>query len=79
MKNENIFPELKEIVGSLGYTIQVASVEKILMARPKDIPFGSWLLDEGADPATKLPFDAMTWFHLEPLPDARLPSSSDLP
>ncbi len=35
------------------------------MAKPKDISFGSWLLEQGADPHTKLPFDAMTWFHLE--------------
>ena len=79
MKKESIFPELKKIFGSLGYKIQVASVEKILMAKPQDIPFGSWLLEEGADPGTKLPFDAMTWFHLEPLPDPGLPSSSNIP
>ena len=66
LKQDHLFPELQEALDEFGFQVHIASVEKILMAKPKDISFGSWLLEQGADPQTKLPFDAMTWFHLEP-------------
>jgi len=66
MKHDNLFPELSETLKGFGYKVQVASVEKILMAKPKDTSFGDQLLEEGADPQIKLPFDALTWFSLSP-------------
>jgi hypothetical protein len=75
MRQENLFPELQKALDGFGYKVQVASVEKILIAKPKDIPFGSWLLEQGADPNTKLPFDAMTWFYLKPIENSE--SSSE--
>ena len=65
LKEGNFFPELNATLEPLGYTVEVASVEKILMARPADIPFGDVLLEQGADPETRLPFDALTWFQLQ--------------
>ena len=73
MKEETVFPELIAILEPLGYEVQIASVEKILMAKPKDISFGEALLEQGAAPKTKLPFDALTWFHLEPIPTPASP------
>ena len=67
MKSDDLFPELQEAFDVLSYRVQAASVEKILMAKPKNISFGTWLLDQGADPEVKLPFDALTWFQLEPI------------
>ena len=69
ISEQDIFPELQDMLATLGFEVQVASVEKILMAKPKNIPFGPWLLEHGADPITKLPFDALTWFHLESMPE----------
>jgi len=66
IKQDNLFPELSEALKGIGYKVQVASVEKILMAKPKDTSFGDQLLEEGADPQITLPFDAMTWFSLSP-------------
>lgn len=43
-------------------------MDAAFIVRPWRIPimFGSWLLDRGADPnKVRLPFDSMTWFHLE--------------
>ncbi|MGD9850959.1 MAG: hypothetical protein AB7T38_06815 [Nitrospirales bacterium] len=74
MKEGNLFPELTAKLEPLGYAVEVASVEKILMAKPKDIPFGDMLLEQGANPKTKLPFDALTWFHLKPI--SNIPPSS---
>lgn len=74
MKEKTVFPELNATLEPLGYEVQIASVEKILMARPKDIPFGNVLLEQGADPNIKLPFDALTWFHLNPIPNISPPS-----
>lgn len=73
LKQGNLFPELSESLRVEGYDVQVASVEKILMGKPKDLPFGSGLLKQGADPKTRLPFDAMTWFHLQPIPPLASP------
>jgi len=70
LKRQNLFPELLESLHLVGYESQVASVEKILMGKPKDLPFGSELLEQGVDPKTRIPFDAMTWFHLETLPSS---------
>jgi hypothetical protein len=66
MKQDNLFPELQTALDGFGYEVQVASVEKILMAKPKDIAFGDQLLEQGADPQIKLPFDAMMWFSFSP-------------
>ena len=74
LKEGNFFPELNTTLKPLGFTVEVASVEKILMARPEDIPFGDTLLEQGADPDTKLPFDALTWFQLQ-LPAIASPST----
>ncbi len=77
MKEGSLFPELNATLEPLGYGVEVASVEKILMAKPKDIPFGGVLLEQGADPETKIPFDALTWFHLKPISNIPPPSPSN--
>jgi len=64
LKQPHIFQEIKGALATFGYEVQVAWVEKVLMAEPKDLLFGAWLLAQGADPKTKLPFDAMVWFNL---------------
>ncbi len=66
LKQDHLFPELGKVLAAFDYQVHISSVEKILMAKPQDISFGSWLLEQGAHPQIKLPFDAMTWFHLEP-------------
>ncbi len=63
----DVHRELADMLERLGFRIRSFSVEKVLMAKPQDIPFGDKLLEEGANPNSKLPFDAMTWVILEPL------------
>ncbi|MDH5426743.1 MAG: hypothetical protein OEZ57_05870 [Nitrospirota bacterium] len=76
LQQDHLFPELQEAMAGFGFQVHIASVEKILMAKPHDIKFGDWLLEQGAHPTIKLPFDALTWFHLEPGQDVRLPTES---
>jgi hypothetical protein len=44
--------------------LEVASIEKVLMAVPADLPYGDSLLAAGADPAERVPFDAVVWLRL---------------
>ena len=44
--------------------LEVASIETVLMAVPADLPYGGRLLAAGADPAERVPFDAVVWFRL---------------
>jgi len=46
------------------------------LANPNYIPFGSRLLEDGADPKTKLPIGAMIRFHLEPVTNSFSSDSS---
>ncbi len=67
LQSPQFFLEMNDVLSELGFKGSVVSVEKVLMGMPHDLPFG---LDLQAHPTalrTRLPFDAMTWLHLEPI------------
>jgi hypothetical protein len=73
-----IYLELQAVLRGLGYGAQVSGVEKVLMARPRDLAFADWLAAQGVDPNTRLPFDAMTWFRLSPVQRPKLHSPGNV-
>jgi hypothetical protein len=44
----------------------------VLAARPKETPFGDWLLAQGVTPRSRVPFDALAWFRLAPVDRASM-------
>ena len=73
MQDRHMFSELDDTLGVLGFDARVDSVEKVLMGVPKDLLFGTWLLEHGAVSDRRLPFDAMTWLHLAPASSSTSP------
>lgn len=72
----DVHKELADMLERLGFRIRSFSVEKVFVAKPRDIPFGAKLLEAGAHPNIKLPFDAMTWVIVEPLEKLEKASSA---
>lgn len=62
-----IYQELKDLFVRHSLAIKFACAEKVLIATPHDIPFGSYLRGHGVRDADKLPFDCLAWFSLEKL------------
>lgn len=62
----DIFPELKELFAPFGYSINISSVEKVLVLPVMQLPFHESLpADIPVD--ARLPFDCQTWFSLTPV------------
>lgn len=59
-----ILDGLRALFARWNIAVDVASVEKVLMAVPADLPYGAALLAAGAEPGRRLPFDAVVWLHL---------------
>lgn len=58
-----IFAELREVFTRSGLDIEVAAVEKVLIARAAELPFLQPLPD-GVRPADRLPYDCMVWLSI---------------
>jgi len=63
-RQPGMFSELETALRPLGFAVSLTAVEKVLIARPKETPFGDWLLVQGVAPRSRVPFDALTWFRL---------------
>ena len=63
-RQPGMFSELEAAMRPLGFTVSLTAVEKVLVARPKETPFGDWLLAQGVAPRSRVPFDALTWFRM---------------
>jgi hypothetical protein len=59
-----VYRELRDLFRGYGLHLRVASVEKVLVGRPGDMPSGTELLKQGVRPASRLPYDAMTWLQV---------------
>ncbi len=46
-------------------TLETLSVEKVLVGRPDQTPFNTWLRNQGVPAEAKLPFDAIVWLVLK--------------
>lgn len=66
-RQPGMFPELEAALRPLGFTVSLTAVEKVLATRPKETPFGGWLLAQGVAPRSHVPFDALAWFRLAPV------------
>lgn len=63
-RGAELYGPLRSQFAAWHIRIEVASIEKVLMAVPADLPYGERLLAAGADPAARVPFDAVVWFRL---------------
>ncbi|MCB9059549.1 MAG: hypothetical protein H6627_13335 [Calditrichae bacterium] len=59
----NIFAELKELFSPFGFSVDIASVEKVLVLPADKLPFSDSLPDDIPKKA-RLPFDCQLWFSL---------------
>ena len=59
-----IYPELKDLFAASGRKIQIQSVEKVLVAPARHMPFFEHLKAKGVQPDDRLPFDCLVWFGL---------------
>ena len=59
-----IYGELRDMFRAAGLEIQVASVEKVLVLRARQLPFFDRLGSAPIKPADKVPYDCMTWFSI---------------
>ncbi len=59
-----IYEELRPVFEQAGFSIELSSVEKVLVMRAIDLPFYERLRGEGVRPRDRLPFDCQTWFSL---------------
>lgn len=59
-----LYGPLQSAFAAWRIRLEVASIEKVLMAVPADLSYGEDLLAAGADPAERVPFDAVVWFNL---------------
>jgi len=61
--NETRFaPEIEAVFEAHGLAVTVASVEKVLVAQARDLPFFDALGGEGVKPDDHVPWDAQVWF-----------------
>jgi hypothetical protein len=63
-RRAELYGPLQAVFTAWHIRLEVASIEKVLMAVPADLPHGERLLAAGADPAERVPFDAVVWFRL---------------
>jgi hypothetical protein len=66
-RQPGMFVELEAALRPLGFTVTLSAVEKVLAARPKETPFGDWLVAQGVANSSRVPFDALAWFRLAPV------------
>ena len=64
---EKLFPELDAALAPVGYYPHFGQMEKMLIRPAKNLAYQEWLIEQGVDPDIDVPFDAVTWFYLEPL------------
>lgn len=63
LANESRFaPEIEAVFEARGLAIAVASVEKVLIARARELPFFDALAREGVKPDDRVPWDGQIWF-----------------
>jgi hypothetical protein len=60
--DSDTYPELKNLFAALGYRIALVSLEKVLVAQARDLPFHAELLAQGIAPRARVPYDAILWF-----------------
>lgn len=63
-RGTELYGPLRSKFAAWHIRLEVASIEKVLMATPGDLSHGESLLAAGADPAEHVPFDAVVWFRL---------------
>lgn len=59
-----IYEELRPVFEQAGFTIELTSVEKVLVMPAAQLPFFDKLKQKGVRPRDRLPFDCQTWFSL---------------
>lgn len=64
VRGTELYGPLQSAFAAWHIRLDVASIEKVLMAIPADLPYGARLLAAGADPAERVPFDAVVWLRL---------------
>jgi hypothetical protein len=62
-----IYPELKELFGRFQRSIELSSVEKVLVTEAAKMPFYEQLRQRGVKAADRLPFDCVAWFAISPI------------
>jgi hypothetical protein len=60
--DSDTYAELKTLFAALGYRIALVSLEKVLVAQARDLPFHAELLAQGIAPRARVPYDAILWF-----------------
>ncbi len=66
-----IYEELRNVFLAASLQLRMSAVEKVLVLRARDLPFGSRLRERGVKPEDKLPFDCQAWFSVARLPDRK--------
>jgi len=57
-----IYEELRPVFGQAGLSLELTSVEKVLVLPAAQLPFFEMLKKEGVRARDRLPFDCQTWF-----------------
>lgn len=59
-----IYEELLPVFEQAGFSIELTSVEKVLVMPAGQLPFFERLRGEGVRPRDRVPFDCQTWFSI---------------
>jgi hypothetical protein len=66
--SEMIYPELKQLFERFNKTIRISYMEKLCVLKARELPFFEQLQQHGVKAEEKLPFDALTWFAIQDIP-----------
>jgi hypothetical protein len=71
LNRAGVFSELQEVFAVRGLSVSVASVEKVLTSRARELAFFGELENEGLKPTDRLPWDGQVWFSITSPGDGR--------